>query len=263
MDGVPLAVRRDQLKCGVAVVDLAAGRVCGMLQFQSAVEEIFDVRAVRILVETNSDCYAALGVVHNRWPYLRGEFDDYIAAPKDNFYQSLHTAVIYDDKRPLEVQIRTSEMHQNAEYGIAAHWRYKEGGEATRQAWIDLGDLEDEDPSEFLTNLKANLARTAGGALASGALRGLLREPDASCARRRAATQLHRCRSGDSRPAEPECSISGSSGGRSFPTPKIIPHAGTNCTERPRSKRRDRDVDRAPSAQFCVESMGTSAACPI
>jgi len=86
-----------------------------------------DVRAVRILVPDVPSCYAALGVIHTTWRPIPGEFDDYIAAPKDNFYQSLHTAVIYDDKRPLEVQIRTLEMHQNAEYGIAAHWRYKEG----------------------------------------------------------------------------------------------------------------------------------------
>jgi GTP pyrophosphokinase len=86
-----------------------------------------DVRAVRLIVPDVPSCYAALGVIHTHWRPIPGEFDDYIAAPKDNFYQSLHTAVIYDDKRPLEVQIRTSEMHQNAEYGIAAHWRYKEG----------------------------------------------------------------------------------------------------------------------------------------
>ena len=86
-----------------------------------------DVRAVRLIVPDMPSCYAALGVIHTTWRPIPGEFDDYIAAPKDNFYQSLHTAVIYDDKRPLEVQIRTSEMHLNAEYGIAAHWRYKEG----------------------------------------------------------------------------------------------------------------------------------------
>ena len=86
-----------------------------------------DVRAVRLIVQDVPACYAALGVIHTHWRPIPGEFDDYIAAPKDNFYQSLHTAVIYDDKRPLEVQIRTTEMHQNAEYGIAAHWRYKEG----------------------------------------------------------------------------------------------------------------------------------------
>lgn len=89
---------------------------------------LYDVRAVRLIVPDVPSCYAALGVIHTTWRPIPGEFDDYIAAPKDNFYQSLHTAVVYDDRRPLEVQIRTPEMHLNAEYGIAAHWRYKEGG---------------------------------------------------------------------------------------------------------------------------------------
>jgi guanosine-3',5'-bis(diphosphate) 3'-pyrophosphohydrolase len=92
-----------------------------------AFDMVMDVRAVRLIVQDVPACYSALGVIHTTWRPIPGEFDDYIAAPKDNFYQSLHTAVFYEDKRPLEIQIRTSEMHLNAEYGIAAHWRYKEG----------------------------------------------------------------------------------------------------------------------------------------
>jgi GTP pyrophosphokinase len=98
-----------------------------MQKKDKAFDMLRDVRAVRLIVPDVPSCYTALGVIHTTWRPIPGEFDDYIAAPKDNFYQSLHTAVIYDDKRPLEVQIRTAEMHLNAEYGIAAHWRYKEG----------------------------------------------------------------------------------------------------------------------------------------
>jgi GTP pyrophosphokinase len=90
-------------------------------------ELVYDVRGVRILVPAESDCYLALGVIHSHWKPVPGAFDDYIATPKDNFYQSLHTAVIYDDGKTLEVQIRTRAMDENAELGIAAHWRYKEG----------------------------------------------------------------------------------------------------------------------------------------
>ncbi|MFW5709054.1 MAG: RelA/SpoT family protein [Chloroflexota bacterium] len=98
-----------------------------MQRKQLPFEEIFDVRAIRIIVNTAPECYMALGVAHNLWRPIAQEFDDYIAAPKDNFYQSLHTAVIDNNGKILEIQIRTWEMHEHAEYGVAAHWRYKEG----------------------------------------------------------------------------------------------------------------------------------------
>jgi len=91
-------------------------------------EQLYDIRAVRIIVGTVADCYAALAVVHELWPFLPSEFDDYIATPKDNNYQSIHTAVRGPDGRSLEVQIRTQQMQDQAELGVAAHWRYKEGG---------------------------------------------------------------------------------------------------------------------------------------
>ncbi len=101
-----------------------------MQRKQLAFEQLFDVRAVRIIVATIRDCYAALGVVHGLWTYIPGEFDDYIATPKGNFYRSIHTAVIGPQGRSVEVQIRTREMHEHAELGVAAHWTYKEGAPA-------------------------------------------------------------------------------------------------------------------------------------
>jgi GTP diphosphokinase / guanosine-3',5'-bis(diphosphate) 3'-diphosphatase len=139
-----------------------------MTQKNKPFDLVRDVRAVRILVPDVPACYATLGVIHTTWRPIPGEFDDYIAAPKDNFYQSLHTAVIYDDKRPLEVQIRTPEMHQNAEYGIAAHWRYKEGSRSSdkvfeeRIKWLrSMMDWRTDvsDANEFVEGMKTDVFR--------------------------------------------------------------------------------------------------------
>jgi len=126
-------------------------------------EDIFDVRAVRVLVDSVQDCYAALGLIHTRWKYISGEFDDYIATPKENNYRSIHTAVIGPKGRVVEVQIRTHEMHEYNELGIAAHWRYKEGENNSDQAvnnkilWLrQLLEWKDEvaDASEFVDRVK-------------------------------------------------------------------------------------------------------------
>ena len=90
--------------------------------------QMYDLRALRVIVEDVRGCYTALGMVHEMWTPISEEFDDYISRPKPNGYRSLHTVVTDDDGRPFEVQIRTHEMHQFAEYGMAAHWRYKEAG---------------------------------------------------------------------------------------------------------------------------------------
>jgi len=127
--------------------------------------ELYDVRAVRILVEDIKDCYAALGLVHNLWQPIPGEFDDYIARPKSNNYRSLHTAVTGPRGLALEVQIRTFEMHQYSELGVAAHWRYKEGGKSDAKfdekiAWLrQILAWKDEasDSSDLLEQFKSEL----------------------------------------------------------------------------------------------------------
>ena len=129
-------------------------------------DQLYDLRAVRIVCGSVAECYAALGVVHGHWPYIRGEFDDYIATPKDNFYRSIHTAVIGPAGVPVEVQIRTLEMHQQAELGVAAHWRYKEGGarDATFEKkieWVrrllDTPEATGAGDQDFLDRVRAEL----------------------------------------------------------------------------------------------------------
>jgi GTP pyrophosphokinase len=124
-------------------------------------EDMYDLNALRVLVADVPTCYTALGAVHGLWRHITREFDDYIAAPKDNFYRSLHTAVLGPEARPLEIQIRTRDMHQHAEFGVASHWRYKEGarydpGLETRIGWMRqlLAPGADEDFIErFRTEL--------------------------------------------------------------------------------------------------------------
>jgi len=129
-------------------------------------DQVYDIHGVRIIVPEVKDCYAALGVVHTLWKPIPGEFDDYIATPKDNMYRSLHTAVVGPNGKPLEVQIRTPEMHRTAELGIAAHWRYKE--QATKRdvdfenkiAWLrQIMDWRQEvtDAREFVDSLKTDV----------------------------------------------------------------------------------------------------------
>jgi RelA/SpoT family (p)ppGpp synthetase len=130
-------------------------------------QQVYDVRGIRVITDTIPDCYRILGIVHGLWRPIPGEFDDYIATPKGNMYQSLHTAVIGEDGKTLEVQIRTWEMHRRAEYGIAAHWRYKEGlqkdSELENQI-IRLRSLvewrrETTDADEFIDAMKTDVFR--------------------------------------------------------------------------------------------------------
>ncbi len=126
--------------------------------------ELFDVRAVRILVDSVADCYAVLGVVHTTWQHIPAEFDDYIANPKENGYQSLHTAVVADDGKIVEVQIRTVEMHENSELGVASHWRYKEGARLDQRMESNIAQMRDllqgsaEEVSDAISEISTELS---------------------------------------------------------------------------------------------------------
>ncbi len=136
-----------------------------MLRKDVPFEQVYDVRGIRVIARNEPDCYRILGIVHGLWKPIPGEFDDYIATPKDNGYQSLHTAVIADDGKTLEVQIRTAEMDRIAEYGVAAHWRYKGSGKPdpsfdTKIAWMrSLVEWQREltDASEFVDAMKTDI----------------------------------------------------------------------------------------------------------
>jgi len=128
-------------------------------------DQIFDLRALRVLVDTVAECYTVLGVIHGAWRHIPGEFDDYIATPKANLYRSIHTAVIGPDERPVEIQIRTHEMHEHAELGVAAHWRYKEAGKqdidferriALMRNWLEFKD-DTSVSDDFIESLKSEL----------------------------------------------------------------------------------------------------------
>ncbi len=127
--------------------------------------EIFDLNAIRVIVDTVNDCYGALGIIHTMWKPIPGRFKDFIAMPKPNMYQSIHTTLIADNGAPFEVQIRTWEMHRTAEYGIAAHWRYKEGTSSVadfdkKVEWLrQMLEWQQEvgDANEFMENIKGAL----------------------------------------------------------------------------------------------------------
>src|SRR2546428_6645119 len=128
------------------------------------VDQVYDLYAMRVITQSVQDCYAVLGIIHNVWRPVPGRIKDFIAMPRPNFYQSLHTSVISDEGTPFEVQIRTEEMHKMAEEGIAAHWKYKDGTvsaqDEQRLAWLRQGvemQRDGSDPTQFLSTLKIDL----------------------------------------------------------------------------------------------------------
>lgn len=169
-----IAKVRDQLKAKLTEADIAA-RVEGrakhvhsifnkMVKYEKRLEHIYDLRGIRVIVNKVGDCYEALGIVHTLWPPIAGRFKDYIATPKENGYQSLHTTVVGPEGRPLEVQIRTREMDERAMYGVAAHWVYKGDGSARKNdpiQWLSrLSKIDEEEPGtkQFLEGLQNELA---------------------------------------------------------------------------------------------------------
>ena len=129
-----------------------------------SVDQVYDLCAMRVITKSVQDCYAVLGIVHNIWRPVPGRIKDFIAMPRPNFYQSLHTSVITEDGTPFEIQIRTEEMHKMAEEGIAAHWKYKDGPvsaqDEQRLAWLRQvveWQRDVSDPNEFLSTLKIDL----------------------------------------------------------------------------------------------------------
>ncbi len=137
-----------------------------MITQNKTLDQIYDIHAIRIKVDTVRDCYAALGIIHEKYKPIPGRFKDYIAMPKENMYQSLHTTLIGPGGRPFEIQIRTYEMHRTAEYGIAAHWKYKEGGsgkndnEEQKLSWLRQileWQTDTTDNKEFMNAIKTDL----------------------------------------------------------------------------------------------------------
>ena len=164
------SIFRDKLKeAGItATVESRIKRLYSIhkkLQRQHiAVEQVYDLYAMRVITKSVQDCYAVLGIIHNLWRPVPGRIKDFIAMPRPNFYQSLHTSVIAEEGTPFEVQIRTEEMHKMAEEGIAAHWKYKDGPvsaqDEQRLAWLRQvveWQRDVSDPSEFLSTLKIDL----------------------------------------------------------------------------------------------------------